>query len=183
VEAAGADALVLAAASAAAGSLPAWLEGCPAKRAGSPLPEALAALLGLGEGLTPAGDDWLGGALIALHALGGAGPATALGTALLRQAPARTSVISAAHLRCAATGEGAAALHDVLAALWALDRAALAESLGRLDAIGHTSGWDALAGAAAALSAWARRRPAPGAPGETHLRRGLRPLPPRQGRR
>ncbi|MEE9273883.1 MAG: DUF2877 domain-containing protein, partial [bacterium] len=66
--------------------------------------------------------------------------------------------ISRAHLACAARGEGAAALHETLAALLGPDpEAALAAPLGTLDAIGHTSGWDALAGAAAVLALRARR--------------------------
>jgi hypothetical protein len=54
----------------------------------------------------------------------------------------RTSAISAAHLAAAAAGEAHEALHEALNG--SLDFA-------RLDAVGHCSGWDALAGAAAVL--------------------------------
>jgi len=50
-------------------------------------------------------------------------------------------------LACAAEGEGAAALHDMLAALGNPVAPGFAGHLDAIDAIGHTSGWDALAGA------------------------------------
>ncbi len=118
--------------------------------AGDP-PAAIAMLLGLGPGLTPAGDDALGGALIALRGFGREDVADRLAGWLLPSARTATSNISFAHLAAAAEGEGAAALHDTLASL-AGDDATLAEGVARLDRIGHSSGWDALAGAVAALS-------------------------------
>jgi len=118
---------------------------------GDELPGEVTALLGLGPGLTPAGDDALGGAMIALRAFGRPKAADWLASHVLPLAVALTSSISLAHLEAAADGEGAAALHDTLAALAAGDTAAATEGLRRLDRIGHSSGWDALAGAAAAL--------------------------------
>jgi hypothetical protein len=117
------------------------------------LPEPVAALIGLGPGLTPAGDDALGGAMIALRGFGDAATADRLAAEILPRAREATSAISFAHLEAAAEGEGAAALHDTLAALARADVPALIEGLQRLDRIGHSSGWDALAGAAAALRA------------------------------
>ena len=117
--------------------------------AGEP-PAAIATLLGLGSGLTPAGDDALGGALIALRLFGRADTADRLAAWLLPLARTATSDISCAHFSAAAEGEGAAALHDTLAAL-AADDASLDDGVARLDRIGHSSGWDALAGAVAAL--------------------------------
>jgi hypothetical protein len=159
------DAALHAQVGAALAALEGWLAhpgGTPAARhllSGPPVPpvpEALPALLGLGGGLTPAGDDLLGGALIALHALGGVAPAEGLAAAVLARAPARTGAISAAHLAAAARGLGAAPLHAVLEALAGPgrpDEGALTEALRRLDAIGHTSGWDAMAGVVAVWSA------------------------------
>lgn len=117
------------------------------------VPGAALDVLGLGPGLTPAGDDALGGAMIALRAFGHVGAADRLAADLLPPAPERTSTISLAHLRAAADGEGAAALHDALAGVARADEAALVEALRRLDRIGHSSGWDALAGAVAMLRA------------------------------
>ena len=78
---------------------------------------AVESLIGLGPGLTPSGDDLLGGVLITLRALGWPQAADTLGCWLLPRARARTHAISYAHLACAAGGEGAAALHDTLATL------------------------------------------------------------------
>ena len=117
------------------------------------LSDEIAALIGLGPGLTPAGDDALGGAMIALRAFGRPPAADRLARAVLPLARERTSDISLAHLQAAAEGEGAAALHDTLAAIAVDDRAATIDGLQRLDRIGHSSGWDALAGAATALQA------------------------------
>ena len=115
--------------------------------------EAAASLLGLGPGLTPSGDDFLGGAMIALHALGRGALASRLAGWALPLAPARTGAISAAHLACAAAGEGSAALHDLLAALLTPGAAGLVEAVKALAALGHSSGWDMLAGAALACAA------------------------------
>lgn len=147
--AAGPDRAALTAAARGADALAAWLGA----GAGVTPPGALAALLGLGTGLTPAGDDWLGGVLIALRRLGAVPAADALAGTLLPLARERTPRISAAHLACAAQGTGAGALHAALEALCSSDATALAGALRALDGIGHTSGWDALAGVAAACRA------------------------------
>ncbi len=110
-------------------------------------------LIGLGPGLTPSGDDLVGGAMIALRALGRADDATALAQWALPVARAGTGKISLALLSCAAEGEGAEALHQAIASSAADDGDAIAAAIAALDAIGHSSGWDALAGAVAALSA------------------------------
>ncbi len=114
---------------------------------------AVRALIGLGPGLTPSGDDLVGGAMIALRALGRADDATALAQWALPIARAATGKISLALLSCAAEGEGAEALHRTIAPIMAGDGDAIAAGIAALDAIGHSSGWDALAGAVAALSA------------------------------
>lgn len=116
-------------------------------------PSHVERLIGLGPGLTPAGDDALGGALVATRACGRADIADVLARWALPRAKRGTSDISAAHLAAAADGQGAAALHDVLVALARVEQADLVSALRRLDAIGHSSGWDALAGAVAALIA------------------------------
>ena len=119
--------------------------------------EALSAdvsnLIGLGPGLTPSGDDLIGGAMIALYALGRAETAVTLADWALPIARVRTGKISLAHLASAADGEGAGALHEAIAAVAANDADAIAAAIAALDAIGHSSGWDALAGAVAVMSA------------------------------
>lgn len=102
-------------------------------------------LIGLGPGLTPAGDDFVGGAMIALRTFGHANLADRIAAWALPLAEERTSRISRAHLECAAQGEGHEALHDWLHGFKDSDYR-------RLEKIGHTSGLDAAAGAAAVLS-------------------------------
>lgn len=122
-------------------------------REGTGVPSAAAAgLIGLGPGLTPSGDDFVGGALIGLRVLGRGDAADRLAAWVLPPARERTNAISAAHLACAATGEGMAALHETLGALCAPGAPGLQAWLDALDAVGHTSGWDALAGLAVAAA-------------------------------
>jgi hypothetical protein len=117
---------------------------------GSGLPHD--SLIGLGPGLTPAGDDFVGGAMIALRAFGEPALADRVAAWALPLAERNTGKISRAHLRCAAAGEGHEALHDLLGSFEE-------KHLDRLARIGHTSGLDAAAGALLALS----RRPGAGA--------------------
>jgi len=106
----------------------------------------LEGLLGLGPGLTPSGDDVLGGALLALHGLGLTEQAARLGESLLNVARERTNQISCAYLRAAAAGYGASVLHEAITALCA-DSPALFNTLRELGRLGHSSGWDAFLGA------------------------------------
>jgi hypothetical protein len=126
-----------------------WLMGCGE----TPPDDAASMLIGLGPGLTPSGDDLIGGTMIALHALGRGDRARCLAEWALPLAETRTGAISAAHLACAATGEGSASLHELIAALLTADEAGIATSVAALAAIGHSSGWDMLAGAALACAA------------------------------
>jgi hypothetical protein len=115
-------------------------------RHGLAVPNQAEALIGLGPGLTPSGDDYLGGMLVALHALAREQRAQVLWRWLQPRLAARTSAISAAHLAAAAEGEAHEALHRVL-------QDPSPAALAALSAVGHCSGWDALAGAAAVLRA------------------------------
>ena len=106
-------------------------------------------LLGRGPGLTPAGDDFLGGAMIALHAIGQPQLANKMWAALEPGLTEQTGPISAALLTVAADGTGSASLHRVIHAL--LTRENLDTTLAELDQIGHSSGWDAFAGVVLAI--------------------------------
>ena len=121
-------------------------------RATPPAPE-LSALVGLGPGLTPSGDDLLGGVLVALHLLGRPDPAAALWHGISGAIETGTNAISRAHLAAAARGFGGAALHAILNDLLTGETAALPARLATIDGIGHCSGWDALAGATLVLRA------------------------------
>jgi hypothetical protein len=122
-------------------------------------PRAANALIGLGPGLTPAGDDFVGGALIALRAAGRGALAGRIAAWALELAESGTGKISRAHLRCAAAGEGHEALHAFLRALHNGQRA-IDRALAALSRIGHSSGRDAAAGALLALDERFRRKAA-----------------------
>ena len=116
-------------------------------------PEAARGLIGLGPGLTPSGDDLIGGTLCALHAMSDAALAKRLADWALPIASEATNRISNAHLACAAQGECGDSVNNAIVALLG----GKPPDLDRIDAIGHTSGWDALAGAALALAARVHR--------------------------
>lgn len=105
-------------------------------------------LIGVGSGLTPSGDDLLGGALFVVHALyPGCAAWNACAATVCAAAAGRTHPVSAALLADHAAGKSFAAMHELL------ERAGAAEPLGRLlesaqevATIGNTSGWDMLTG-------------------------------------
>jgi len=125
---------------------------------GIELVEEIAELVGLGPGLTPSGDDLLGGAMIALQALGVDVAARALADRVLARARTGTSAISSAHLSAAAEGSGALALHQAITALARGDACRLRAALDRVGRVGATSGWDGLAGAVLVFKAYAGAR-------------------------
>ena len=133
--------------------LHAWLRDAPGSNTSlqQSVMEAAMGLLGLGSGLTPSGDDFLGGLLIALRLLNRRALATRLWTGLEAAAARRSLELSVAHLRAAAAGRGSAALHAALNALLTGRTEDLPAVLERIGEIGHTSGWDALAGAVTVL--------------------------------
>lgn len=108
-------------------------------------------LLGRGPGLTPSGDDFLGGSLIALHLLNRPEIARTLWATLEPLARTRTNAISRALLAAAARGMGSATLHHALDTY--LTGKNLDTALAGLDKIGHSSGWDAFAGAVLTIRA------------------------------
>lgn len=125
-------------------ALRSWLAGGAAREASVP-DRACEALVGLGPGLTPAGDDLLGAVMIALRALGRGAAADAMWGWLQPAARTRTSAIAMAHLAAAACGQGHETVHAVLHAL-ADERRGLDGALDAIGGLGHSSGWDALAG-------------------------------------
>jgi hypothetical protein len=119
---------------------------------------AAIALLGVGGGLTPSGDDFVGGALFARHLLAEAGAADArawrrVADAVCAAAPVRTHPISATLLGDLARGDGHAPLHELIVALVTGDDARARDCAACLVRLGHSSGWDMLAGLAAGLAA------------------------------
>lgn len=115
--------------------------------------EAARALLGLGAGLTPSGDDYVGGVLFGRRLVPSRDPGAwdATASRIVTDAATLTHPISARLLADLAAGEGWAPLHDLAAGLAAN---ALTDSLPAaraLTQLGHTSGWDLLAGLLTAL--------------------------------
>ena len=125
--------------------------------------QAIHGLIGLGPGLTPSGDDMLGGLIVALRTALGAvspdkGPLSGfsqpscvpmidqLSRSIVRHS-AQTNRISAALLEQAALGIGSAAQHRVVQSLHEFTPTAeLEAAVADLVRWGHTSGWDALTG-------------------------------------
>jgi len=114
-------------------------------------------LAGLGRGLTPAGDDFLAGVMLAAWLTHPA--PQALCDEIIRAAAPRTSLISAALLRAAARGECSPAWHRLLAALAHGDNDEAVAAVQAVLAHGATSGADALAG-----FRWASALPSPAGP-------------------
>ena len=130
-------------------------------RAGGEI-RGLAALVGLGEGLTPSGDDVLVGVLAGLDAaLEVSGDAAALRQRLcaeLERGTSRTTRLAAQMLDAAAAGFYAEPVLAVLETL-ALPKPgakALERAVADLLAVGHHSGADTLRGISAALGRIAR---------------------------
>lgn len=115
-------------------------------------------LAGAGPGLTPSGDDLLAGVMLALHRLQHAELATVLWQQLAPMLAAKTNAISAAHLGQAAIGQCNAPMHLILSDVMASDNwqelQFRTHFRKRLNSLGATSGWDALAGACLVLDAW-----------------------------
>lgn len=111
-------------------------------------------LVGLGPGLTPSGDDFLGGIMIALHALDEPAAARRLADVTISIAGSLGNAISAAHLAAAADGQGHAAIHDATNKLLRGGGKTTGVTLDAVGRIGHTSGWDTLAGVMTTVQVW-----------------------------
>ena len=115
-------------------------------------------LVGLGTGLTPSGDDVLIGALALLDALAqDHADADAMRANLARAVgdlpPGLTSPLSHCFLRVAAAGHVGQRLHTAVSSCVTGDAYA---AIAAVHGIGHSSGWDMLAGMATALDAVTR---------------------------
>jgi hypothetical protein len=105
-------------------------------------------LLGVGPGLTPSGDDLIGGALFLVRAAHPESAAwRAVAATLLAAARERTHPVSAALLADLAGGASFAALHDLLDATASGGAAeTLLQRALAVSRIGNVSGWDLLTG-------------------------------------
>ena len=105
----------------------------------------LTLIVGMGPGLTPSGDDFIGGIMMGLCAVGYEAVAAKIWRCVEVGLKNRSNLISIAHLEAAASGMAASKLHDIANAL-CLGEVVNNEMLSGIGSIGHTSGWDALAG-------------------------------------
>ena len=117
-------------------------------------------LVGLGPGLTPSGDDFLGGMMLGLIGVlgqpdaldgvhqGGSGHygVGALAEGILRHAIDGTTAISRAMLEHACAGAGSASVHRLVQALLEADIDGSVAAALAVASTGHTSGWDCLLG-------------------------------------
>jgi hypothetical protein len=118
-----------------------------------PPPPAIFALLGLGPGLTPSGDDFLAGSLACLRCTRRTVKARSLWQAIEARGSDATVAVSWAHLRCAARGRLGEDLHAALTALMTGQEAALQDTLQTLCRSDSNSPWDCLAGICVTLRA------------------------------
>lgn len=117
-------------------------------------------LIGLGPGLTPAGDDYVGGTFFARALLGDGSPAwRQVADTVVARARSHTHPVSAALLADLCAGAGWAPLHELAGALaGGASLSTTLEAARRLARIGHSSGWDILAGFLGALAGLPRGR-------------------------
>lgn len=104
------------------------------------------ALLGLGAGLTPSGDDLVAAALFGRRLIDRDDAWARMGSELVRDANRASHAISAALLADTVAGESFEPLHELADALVAGDAGAALAAARALLRVGHTSGWDMLAG-------------------------------------
>lgn len=103
-------------------------------------------LAGLGIGLTPAGDDFIMGALYAAWIIHPSEIAGTLAEQVAETAAPLTTSLSAAWLRSAGMGEAGNLWHEFFDALLSGDAAQIQTAVEKILAVGATSGADALSG-------------------------------------
>jgi hypothetical protein len=119
------------------------------KRQSARISQNTEALIGLGAGLTPSGDDFLGGMLFALKILQAAYPDSAFTDYAIpiESYRLRTHIISFTLLKDLTNGQAIAPLHFIINGLLggeALER--ISPSVSQLTQVGHSTGWDLLTG-------------------------------------
>jgi Protein of unknown function (DUF2877) len=125
--------------------------------ANADLPSSLTAakhLAGLGQGLTPAGDDFILGAVYAARIIHPLEMGSVFAQEISNTAVPLTTSLSAAWLKSAGKGEAGILWHEFFDALIASDGARIQEAMEKILAMGETSGADALAGFIGAFVAW-----------------------------
>ncbi|MGB7873260.1 MAG: DUF2877 domain-containing protein [Anaerolineales bacterium] len=112
----------------------------------SSAPKQTSKLAGLGVGLTPAGDDFILGAILAVWIIHPPEIASVLAEEIANTAAPLTTSLSAAWLKSAGKGEAGILWHEFFDALVSGDAASVQLKIVKLLSVGETSGSDALAG-------------------------------------
>lgn len=113
-------------------------------------PSPVSDIVGTGHGLTPSGDDVLIGAFALLDALGERRAHASLARAVSLVPPGLTSPLSHCFLRVAAAGHIGEGLHAAVSSCISGDAD---RAIAAIRDIGHSSGWDMMAGIMTALDA------------------------------
>jgi hypothetical protein len=92
--------------------------------------------------------------MVTLHSLGHASVAERLWDRVRPLSKDAGNAISFGHLAVAAAGGGSAPIDDLLGALMGGESGALRRLLDVIGTIGHTSGWDCVAGVLTASECW-----------------------------
>lgn len=111
-------------------------------------------LAGLGMGLTPAGDDFILGAVLAVWIIHPTEVARVLAKEVTDVAAPLTTSLSAAWLRSVGRGEAGVLWHNFFDHLISANQTAIQESIDKILSIGETSGADALAGFISSFVSW-----------------------------
>lgn len=114
----------------------------------------VSALAGLGMGLTPSGDDFLGGMMIALTRLDEKFLRQRLWNSVRYWANKNSNPISLAHLSAAAEGYGNQIIHNMVTAILHGDINAINTTIDDIATIGHSSGWDIMLGVILTIETW-----------------------------
>ena len=125
--------------------------------ANADLPASLNAtqkLAGLGIGLTPSGDDFIMGAILAAWIIHPADIARVLAEEITNTAAPLTTSLSAAWLKSAGKGEAGVLWHNFFNNLISANQIAIQESMDKILSVGKTSGVDALSGFISSFAAW-----------------------------
>ena len=105
-----------------------------------------ARLVGMGQGITPDGDDLMLGALLATWMTEPSTFSTELGEVILEAVADRTTAISMAWLMAAARGECTEHWHSILNAIRTMSQEDFLQGALQIYRQGHSSGWSALRG-------------------------------------
>ncbi len=114
------------------------------------------ALVGLGEGLTPSGDDFLGGLLFCVNTIQRLYPGcihldSSEQALFIESARQRTHLISFTLLKDLTNGQAVEPLHELIHSVLSDHPPESIHPAARLTQIGHSTGWDLLTGALTGL--------------------------------